>query len=149
MHHYITHPAARGYAKQINFRAVLSARVDRWVADHGRIPNFIAVDFYEIGNLLQAVDGINGVPERPWACRSVGKTDFLKRHCCPSGNFLTSCGILGSCDRGSGQCRCSEDWERGFDCSKRVCRQGSKCSRWSWHCWNTVPGCCAWQSFTW
>mmetsp|Transcript_87091 Transcript_87091/g.172898 ORF Transcript_87091/g.172898 Transcript_87091/m.172898 type:complete len:674 (+) Transcript_87091:84-2105(+) len=149
LNHFISYPTARTFALQMNFEKVLSARAERWRADHGRIPNFIAVDFYEIGNLFQVVDALNDLSQRPWACRQVGYTDFSKRFCCPGNGWLSgTCGRTGSCNKASGQCSCHWDWERGFDCSKRVCQHGSKCSKWGW-CWNRIPGCCEWTSFTW
>jgi hypothetical protein len=149
MNHFITNPTARSFALQMNFDEVLSTRAERWRTDHGRIPNFIAVDFYEIGNLFQVVDALNGVPQRSWACRQVGYTDIMKRFCCPGAGWMGgTCGSTGSCNRASGQCSCQWDWERGFDCSKRVCQQGSRCSKWGF-CWNRIPGCCEWTSFTW
>lgn len=150
LNHFITYPTSAQYAKMMNFEDVLFSRVQHWKDTHaGHIPNFIAVDYYEIGNVFQVVDSLNEVAPRAWACRTVGRADYSKRFCCPSGHWWTTCSITGSCDKGSGQCSCNRDWEFGFDCSERKCQTGYTCNKWSWRCWNVIPGCCGWDSYTW
>ena len=150
LNQFVTDPITSAQlSKKMNFQAVLEARTSYWKTYHGRIPNHICVDFYEIGNVFQVTDKLNGVSPRPWRCRRVGKSDWTKRYCCPSGTWWTTCSILGRCNKNAGTCSCNWGWERGFDCSKKVCRYGRKCARWSWRCWNWVPGCCGWKTFTW
>jgi hypothetical protein len=48
-------------AKKANAYEVLYARLKKCRADTGQIPNFVAVDFYEHGDLFKAVDALNGL----------------------------------------------------------------------------------------
>ncbi|HVU01511.1 MAG TPA: hypothetical protein VHE30_07155 [Polyangiaceae bacterium] len=47
-------------AKQVNTAAVLGARAAQCRTETGHLPNFVAVDFYEDGDLFAVVDGLNG-----------------------------------------------------------------------------------------
>ena len=47
-------------AEEVNPFAVLWPRVEQCRREAGRIPNFIAVDFYSIGDLFRVVDRLNG-----------------------------------------------------------------------------------------
>lgn len=149
LNHYITNPTSAQYAKMMNFEEVLATRAKHWKATHGRMPNFIAVDYYEIGNIFQVVDSLNGLTPRPWSCRRVGRADIRKRFCCPSGNWFTTCSVMGSCNKRTGKCSCTKGWEYGFDCSGRVCKYRSKCTKWRWYCWDWAPGCCGWKTYSW
>lgn len=61
LNHFLTGPIAGGpeLAAQVNFNPFLSDRVHRCAEDAGRLPNVIAVDFYEIGDLLTTVNELN------------------------------------------------------------------------------------------
>lgn len=48
-------------AERVNAYAVLAERVDDCVAERGRIPNLIAVNWYDRGDLFRVVDELNGV----------------------------------------------------------------------------------------
>ncbi len=47
-------------AKQVNNYDILYARGRKCQSDTGQLPNFIAVDFYEHGDLFKVVDALNG-----------------------------------------------------------------------------------------
>ena len=49
-------------AQQVNRADVLEARVRECEAFYGRIPNLVAVNFYEEGDLMEVVWGLNGLP---------------------------------------------------------------------------------------
>jgi hypothetical protein len=49
-------------ARAINAYDVLSPYVSRCREERGRIPNFVAVNFYDEGDLFRVVDELNGVP---------------------------------------------------------------------------------------
>jgi hypothetical protein len=44
----------------VNARAVLGSRLARCEKERGRLPNFVAVDYYDRGDLLEVVDELNG-----------------------------------------------------------------------------------------
>lgn len=48
-------------AEVVNAYDVLHARLEECRAEAGRIPSFVAVDFYEKGELFRAVDALNGL----------------------------------------------------------------------------------------
>jgi hypothetical protein len=48
-------------AQKANTEAVLGGRVRTCRDERGRIPNFVAVNWYDQGDLLQVVDQLNGV----------------------------------------------------------------------------------------
>ena len=48
-------------AEQVNQLSVLLGRVDECEQQHGRLPNFLAVDWWEAGDLFEAVDQLNGL----------------------------------------------------------------------------------------
>lgn len=52
--------AAVTNAAKVNARAVLLPRVEECQAERGLLPNFVAVDFYDQGDLLGVVDTLNG-----------------------------------------------------------------------------------------
>jgi len=53
-----------GLAAQVNDRDLLVRRGRRCAAKRGLLPNIVAVDFYDEGDLLGAVDVLNGLPPR-------------------------------------------------------------------------------------
>ncbi len=48
-------------AEMVNHNPLLSDRVDECMTASGRLPNFVTVDFYDIGDLFAVVDALNGV----------------------------------------------------------------------------------------
>ncbi|MGV8965095.1 MAG: hypothetical protein ACOH2F_02340 [Cellulomonas sp.] len=48
-------------AQEVNTAAVLGARVERCQAERGQLPNFLAVNWTDVGALMSVVDGLNGV----------------------------------------------------------------------------------------
>lgn len=48
-------------AAEVNATDVLGARVASCAAEAGRLPTLVAVDHYELGDLFDVVDGLNGV----------------------------------------------------------------------------------------
>lgn len=53
-----------GLAAKVNDRDLLVRRGRRCAAKRGLLPNIVAVDFYDEGDLLGAVDVLNGLPPR-------------------------------------------------------------------------------------
>lgn len=51
---------SRTDAREVNAYAFLLSRARQCAAQRGRIPNFIAVNFYDQGDLLSVVDALNG-----------------------------------------------------------------------------------------
>ena len=45
----------------VNSRDVLLSRLEQCQAERDRLPNFVAVDFYDQGDLLDVVDTLNGL----------------------------------------------------------------------------------------
>lgn len=62
MNHWLS-PAApdRQAATVVNAHDAVVERARRCERERGRLPNFVAVDFYGIGDVLEAVDTLNGV----------------------------------------------------------------------------------------
>lgn len=66
MNHFLTNPIASfDLAAMVNPYAVLKPHVDDCVVEQGRIPNFVTVDFYDTGDLMQVVDELNGFGATP------------------------------------------------------------------------------------
>ena len=62
LNHFITNPVAFfRVAEQANAEAVLLDHAQRCLAAFGRVPNFVTVDFYSLGDVLSVVDTLNGV----------------------------------------------------------------------------------------
>lgn len=60
--HFLTNLSPqRDSAAVINTYAKLKGRIDECVAYHGRTPNFLHVDFYNLGDCLRIADELNGV----------------------------------------------------------------------------------------
>jgi hypothetical protein len=61
MNHWLSTPLpTRDGAAEVNVAAVLGARARQCAEVHGRVPNLIAVDHYDLGDLFAVVDEING-----------------------------------------------------------------------------------------
>ncbi len=62
LNHFLTrtvgHPSL---AELVNFDPFFAERARECEAFHGRIPNFVTVDFYEIGDVFDVVDALNGL----------------------------------------------------------------------------------------
>ena len=50
-------------AAAVNARAVLLPRLEQCADERGQLPNFVAVDYYDRGDLLDVVDELNGVSD--------------------------------------------------------------------------------------
>ena len=62
LNHFLTRPLAHPrFAEQINHNPYLLDRARECEAAFGHIPNFVTVDFYSIGDVVQAVDSLNGI----------------------------------------------------------------------------------------
>lgn len=61
LNHWIDADNKRAAAAAVNKYDVLDARAKQCEAQRGHIPNFVAVDFAEVGDLLRVVDDLNGV----------------------------------------------------------------------------------------
>ncbi|HRI66287.1 MAG TPA: PI-PLC domain-containing protein [Polyangium sp.] len=60
MNHWLSDPLSTpDRAKVANEYGLLSSRAKQCQAEGGQIPNFVAVDFYDIGALFQVVDELN------------------------------------------------------------------------------------------
>ncbi|MEC7946652.1 MAG: phosphatidylinositol-specific phospholipase C domain-containing protein, partial [Myxococcota bacterium] len=60
VNHFLTRPTARvELAEEVNHDPLLSERIDQCAAEAGRSVSWVAVDFYEIGDLLPAVARMN------------------------------------------------------------------------------------------
>ncbi|MCZ7677486.1 MAG: hypothetical protein M5U28_01395 [Sandaracinaceae bacterium] len=61
LNHFLTAPIAmRSLAEMINHDPFFLDRVRRCQTETGQLPNFITVDFYDIGDLFSVVDTMNG-----------------------------------------------------------------------------------------
>jgi len=62
LNHFLTAPVAmRSLAEMINHDPFFTEQVHRCQREAGQLPNFITVDFYEVGDLFGVVDGLNGL----------------------------------------------------------------------------------------
>jgi len=62
VNHWVSNPLSSGpNAETANAYSVLSQRVSQCRSERGQIPNLVAVDFYDRGDLFQVVDELNGV----------------------------------------------------------------------------------------
>lgn len=60
VNHWVTDKAREvSNARRVNARDVLLPRLERCRSERGRLPNFVAVDFYDQGDLLAVVDELN------------------------------------------------------------------------------------------
>jgi hypothetical protein len=60
LNHWIDDPNRRAAAAMANDFDVLSARAERCKRERGHLPNFVAVNYAEDGDLLRVVDDLNG-----------------------------------------------------------------------------------------
>ncbi len=61
LNHFLDDPVAGpDLAAEINYAPQLLGRARRCMAATGHLPNFVAVDFYDIGDLFSVVDALNG-----------------------------------------------------------------------------------------
>lgn len=66
LNHWLSTPLpTRDGAAQVNVEAVLGARARECADVHGRIPNLVAVDHYDLGDLFAVVDALNGLTATP------------------------------------------------------------------------------------
>lgn len=62
LNHFLTAPIAmRSLAEMINHDPFFIERVRECEREAGQLPNFITVDFYDIGDLFSVVDAMNGL----------------------------------------------------------------------------------------
>jgi hypothetical protein len=62
VNHWLNRPGRRiAAASQVNTRDVLLTRMEKCQAERGRIPNYVAVDYYSEGDLFGVVDALNGL----------------------------------------------------------------------------------------
>ena len=62
VNHWITDKTREvSNARRVNSRDVLLSRLEKCRAERGRMPNFVAVDFYDQGDLFDVVDTLNGL----------------------------------------------------------------------------------------
>jgi hypothetical protein len=62
LNHWITDKKREiSNATRVNARAVLLSRAEQCQQERGMIPNFVAVDFYDRGDLFGVVDTLNGL----------------------------------------------------------------------------------------
>ena len=62
MNHWVSRVAPdRQTAVVVNAHDAVVGRARRCASERGRLPNFVAVDFYGIGDVLAAVDELNGL----------------------------------------------------------------------------------------
>lgn len=62
LNHFVTRVfPSESASREVNQWAVLGARARECQRRSGRLPNFVAVDFYATGDLLAVVDALNGV----------------------------------------------------------------------------------------
>jgi hypothetical protein len=62
VNHWITDKSREvSNARRVNARDVLLPRLEECQAERDRLPNFVAVDFYDQGDLLEVVDTLNGL----------------------------------------------------------------------------------------
>lgn len=62
LNHFLTAPIAmRSLAEMINHNPFFIDQVRRCESETGQLPNFITVDFHDIGDLFEVVDAMNGL----------------------------------------------------------------------------------------
>ncbi|MEM7247478.1 MAG: hypothetical protein AAF533_19235 [Acidobacteriota bacterium] len=60
LNHFLTAPTARrSLAEQVNFDPLFTDRVLACEAESGRLPNFLTVDFHDVGDVLAVADALN------------------------------------------------------------------------------------------
>ena len=62
LNHWVTNKAREiSNATRVNARDVLLPRAQECQQERGQLPNFVAVDYYDRGDLLGVVDTLNGL----------------------------------------------------------------------------------------
>jgi hypothetical protein len=61
LNHWVETTDKRAAAQAVNQYAVLDARAKQCATERGHMPNFVAVNFAEEGDLLRVVDDLNGI----------------------------------------------------------------------------------------
>ncbi len=62
LNHFLTAPIAmRSLAEMVNYNPFFLDQARRCQTESGRLPNFVTVDFYDIGDLFSVVDTLNGI----------------------------------------------------------------------------------------
>ncbi len=62
LNHWLSNPTSDArWAQQVNVNPVLIDRARRCASEVGHIPNFVAVDFYDLGDLFPTVAALNGL----------------------------------------------------------------------------------------
>ncbi|MEZ4340674.1 MAG: hypothetical protein R3B82_28975 [Sandaracinaceae bacterium] len=62
LNHFLTAPVAmRSLAEMVNHQPFLGDQARRCRTETGQLPNFVTVDFYDVGDLFAVVDDLNGV----------------------------------------------------------------------------------------
>lgn len=60
--HFLTYPlGARRLAYQVNYNPFLVDRARQCQTETGKLPNFVTLDFYDMGDLMETVDQLNGL----------------------------------------------------------------------------------------
>lgn len=63
VNHFLMHPLpSANLASQVNYNPFLLDRVLTCAQKMKRMPNFVTVDFYDIGAVFEVVDALNGIP---------------------------------------------------------------------------------------
>lgn len=61
LNHFLTRQGgSAALSRQVNFNPLLEMRALRCMQETGRLPNFLAVDFYDIGDVFALARGLNG-----------------------------------------------------------------------------------------
>jgi hypothetical protein len=62
LNHFLTRTFGRPeLARMVNFDPLFIERAEQCMSEHGRLPNFVTVDFYDIGDVFGVVDALNGL----------------------------------------------------------------------------------------
>jgi hypothetical protein len=71
VNHYLTSPITSArLALQVNYNPFFEQRIEGFIQETRRVPNFVVVDYYELGALFEVVDTVNGLP---WPQRRQGQ----------------------------------------------------------------------------
>jgi hypothetical protein len=63
LNHFLTSPIiSPRLALQVNYNPFFQQRVEGFVSEMHRVPNFVVVDYYDMGALFEVVDTTNGLP---------------------------------------------------------------------------------------
>ena len=65
--HFLTSPlgGSATLARQVNLTSVLQPRAEQCQAESGRLPNFVTLDFVDVGGLFETVESLNGLGTCP------------------------------------------------------------------------------------